>query len=97
MIVKTASLSGQPRGVYNTYMLDGLPMDTFCDPMSIDPWIVERLEVQRGLASVLYPNFLSQDFSGNQSPLAGTTNFILRERRKIRERVLPAGTADSTR
>ncbi len=65
---------------YNTYMLDGLPMDTFCDPMSIDPWIVERIEVQRGPASVLYPNFLSQDFSGNQSPLAGTTNFILRER-----------------
>ncbi len=65
---------------YNTYMLDGLPMDSFCDPMSIDPWIVERVEVQRGPASVLYPNFLSQDFSGNQSPLAGTTNFILRER-----------------
>jgi iron complex outermembrane recepter protein len=65
---------------YNTYMLDGLPMDSFCDPMSIDPWIVERIEVQRGPASVLYPNFLSQDFSGNQSPLAGTTNFILKER-----------------
>jgi iron complex outermembrane recepter protein len=65
---------------YNTYMLDGLPMDSFCDPMSIDPWIVERVEVQRGPASVLYPNFLSQDFSGNQSPLAGTTNFILKER-----------------
>lgn len=65
---------------YNTYMLDGLPMDSFCDPMSIDPWIVERVEVQRGPAAVLYPNFLSQDFSGNQSPLAGTTNFILKER-----------------
>ena len=65
---------------YNTYMLDGLPMDSFSDPMSIDPWIVERVEVQRGPASVLYPNFLSQDFSGNQSPLGGTTNFILRER-----------------
>lgn len=65
---------------YNTYMLDGLPMDSFADPMSIDPWIVDRVEVQRGPASVLYPNFLSQDFSGNQSPLAGTTNFILKER-----------------
>ena len=65
---------------YNTYMLDGLPVDAFCDPMSIDPWIVERIEVQRGPASVLYPNFLSQDFSGNQSPLAGTTNLILKER-----------------
>jgi iron complex outermembrane receptor protein len=68
---------------YNTYMLDGLPMDSFCDPMSIDPWIVERIEVQRGPASVLYPNFLSQDFSGNQSPLAGTTNFILKERADV--------------
>ena len=65
---------------YNTYMLDGLPIDSFSDPMSIDPWIIERVEVQRGPAAVLYPNFLSQDFSGNQSPLAGTTNFILKER-----------------
>jgi iron complex outermembrane recepter protein len=76
---------------YNTYMLDGLPIDSFCDPMSIDPWIVERVEVQRGPASVLYPNFLSQDFSGNQSPLAGTTNFILKERADTPETRITSG------
>ncbi len=76
---------------YNTYMLDGLPMDSFCDPMSIDPWIVERVEVQRGPASVLYPNFLSQDFSGNQSSLAGTTNFILKERADTPETRITSG------
>lgn len=65
---------------YNTYMLDGLPIDLFVDPQSLDPWAFERVEVQRGPASVLYPNYLFMDFAGNQSPLGGTVNFILRER-----------------
>lgn len=65
---------------YNTYLLDGLPIDSFVDPMSLDPWALARIETQKGPASVLYPNYLSQDFAGNQSPLAGTTNFILKER-----------------
>lgn len=65
---------------YNTYLLDGLPIDSFVDPMALDPWALARIETQKGPASVLYPNYLSQDFAGNQSPLAGTTNFILKER-----------------
>jgi outer membrane receptor protein involved in Fe transport len=65
---------------YNTYLLDGLPIDAFVDPMNLDPWVLARIETQKGPASVLYPNYLSQDFAGNQSPLAGTTNFILKER-----------------
>ncbi len=65
---------------YNTYMLDGLPIDLFVDPQSLDPWAFERIEIQRGPASVLYPNYLFMDFAGNQAPLAGTVNFILRER-----------------
>lgn len=64
---------------YNTYMLQGLPIDGFVDPMSIDAMAIQRIEVQRGPASVLYPNYLSQDFAGNQSPLAGTVNLILKE------------------
>jgi iron complex outermembrane recepter protein len=65
---------------YNTYLLDGLPIDSFVDPQALDPWALARIETQKGPASVLYPNYLSQDFAGNQSPLAGTTNFILKER-----------------
>jgi len=65
---------------YNTYMLDGLPIDAFVEPQSLSARAVERIEVQRGPAAVLYPNYLSMDFAGNQSPLTGTTNFILRER-----------------
>jgi len=64
---------------YNTYMLQGLPIDGFVDPMSIDAMSIQRIEVQRGPASVLYPNYLSQDFAGNQSPLAGTVNLILKD------------------
>jgi hypothetical protein len=29
---------------------------------------------------VLYSNYLSMDFVGNQTPLAGTTNFVLKDR-----------------
>ncbi|HOK50580.1 MAG: TonB-dependent receptor [Bacteroidales bacterium] len=65
---------------YSTYMLQGLPIDAFVDPMALDLNAIERIEVQRGPASVLYPNYLSQDFAGNQSPLAGTVNLILKER-----------------
>ena len=65
---------------YSIYMLQGLPVDAFVDPMSLDLSAVERIEVQRGPASVLYPNYLSQDFAGNQSPLAGTVNLILKEK-----------------
>lgn len=65
---------------YNTYMLDGLPIDSFVDAMSLDPWAFERVEVQKGPASILYPNYMTMDFAGNTSPLAGTTNFILKDK-----------------
>jgi iron complex outermembrane recepter protein len=64
---------------YNTYMLDGLPIDAFVEPQSLPLAAFERIELQRGPASVLYPNYLSMDFAGNQSPLTGTTNVILKE------------------
>jgi iron complex outermembrane recepter protein len=64
---------------YSTFMLNGLPLDAFTDPMSLDLMAFERIEFQRGPASVLYPNYLSQDFAGNQSPLAGTVNLITRD------------------
>ncbi len=65
---------------YNTIMLDGLPVDTFVDPQSLDPMAFKQMEVQRGPAAVLYPGYLSMDFAGNQSPLTGTTNIILKEK-----------------
>lgn len=65
---------------YSTYMLNGLVIDAFVDPMSLDLNAIEQIEVQRGPASVFYPNFLSQDFAGSQSPLAGTVNLIMKER-----------------
>lgn len=65
---------------YNSYLLDGLPIDSFVDPMSLDPWAFERIEAHKGPASVLYSNYLTMDFAGNEAPLAGTTNLILRER-----------------
>lgn len=65
---------------YSTYMLQGLPIDAFIDPMSLDLNIIDRVEVQRGPASVIYPNYLSQDFAGIQSPLTGTVNLILKDR-----------------
>ncbi len=60
-------------------MLDGLPIDSFTDAMSLDPWAFERVEIQKGPASILYANYMTMDFAGNESPLAGTTNFILKE------------------
>jgi len=65
---------------YSTYLLQGLSIDAFVDPMSLDLNACERIEVQRGPASVFYPNYLSQDFAGNQSPLAGTINLILKQK-----------------
>lgn len=65
---------------YATWMLQGLPIDGFVDPMSLDLEIIDRVEIQRGPASVLYPTYLSQDFAGNQSPLAGTINLIVKEK-----------------
>ncbi len=65
---------------YNTYLLDGLPMDSFVDAMSLDKDVIERIEVQKGPASVLYSNYLTMDFAGNETPLAGTTNFVLKSR-----------------
>jgi iron complex outermembrane recepter protein len=65
---------------YSTYMLQGLPIDAFMDPMSLDLNAIDHIEVQSGPASVIYPNYLSQDFAGNQSPLAGTVNLIIKDK-----------------
>ncbi|NWJ52390.1 MAG: TonB-dependent receptor [Bacteroidetes bacterium] len=65
---------------YSTYMLQGVPVDAFIDPMSLDLNAIDHIEVQRGPASVIYPNYLSQDFAGSQCPLAGTVNLILKEK-----------------
>ena len=65
---------------YNSYLLDGLPIDSFVDAMSLDAAAIDRVEVHKGPASVLYANYLSMDFAGNEAPLAGTTNFILKDR-----------------
>jgi iron complex outermembrane recepter protein len=65
---------------YSVYMLDGLPIDSFVDPMSLDSIYLDRAEVYRGPASVLYPNYMSMDFAGNQSSLTGISNLITKER-----------------
>ena len=65
---------------YNSWLLDGLPIDSFVDPMSLDFIYLERMEVHRGPASVLYPNYMTMDFAGNQTPLAGITNLITKEK-----------------
>lgn len=75
---------------YNTFMLDGLPIDAFVDPQSLDSMAFERIEIQRGPAAVRYPNYLSMDFAGNQSPLTGTTNIILKERIDASQTVMDA-------
>ncbi len=64
---------------YKGYLLDGLPIDAFIDLQSLDPWAFARIEEQRGAAAVLYPTYLAMDFAGNQSPLAGPANFVLRQ------------------
>ncbi len=65
---------------YSTYLLDGLPVDSFVDTMSLDPWAFARIETFQGPASVLYSNYFSADFAGTQAPLAGITNLVLKER-----------------
>ena len=76
---------------YNGMLLDGLPIDSFVDPMSLDPMAFDRVESQRGPASVMYGNYMSMDFAGNQSPLAGISNFVLKDR--IDERATSLGLA----
>jgi len=65
---------------YSSYLLEGLPIDAFVDGMGLDPAAFQRVEVERGPAAVMYSNYLAMDFAGNQSPLAGITNYVLRER-----------------
>jgi outer membrane receptor protein involved in Fe transport len=65
---------------YSSYLLEGLPIDAFVDGMSLDPAAFQRIEIQRGPAAVMYSNYLAMDFAGNQTPLAGITNYVLRER-----------------
>lgn len=65
---------------YNTFLLDGIPIDSFADGMALDPWMFERIEIHRGPASILYSNYLTMDFAGNETPLAGITNYILKEK-----------------
>lgn len=65
---------------YNEYLLDGLPVDSFVDAMSLDPWAFDRIEMHEGPASVMYSNYLTMDFAGNETPLAGITNFVLKGR-----------------
>jgi outer membrane receptor protein involved in Fe transport len=65
---------------YNSYLLDGLPIDSFVDPMSLDPIYLDHAEVYRGPASVLYPNYMTMDFAGNETALAGISNLITKER-----------------
>ena len=60
--------------------LNGLPIDSFIDGTSLDPWALSRVEVQRGPAAVMNSNYLAMDFAGNTTPLAGITNFVLREK-----------------
>jgi len=76
---------------YNVHLLDGLPVDSFVDDMSLDAWAFERVESHRGPASVMYSNYLTADFAGNESPLAGVTNFVLRERADTAATRLMAG------
>lgn len=64
---------------YNVYLLDGLPIDSFADSMSLDPWAFDRVELHKGPASVMYSNYLTMDFAGNEAPLAGITNFIMKD------------------
>lgn len=67
---------------YNSWLLDGLPIDSFVDPMSLDFIYLDKIEVHRGSASVLYPNYMTMDFAGNEAPLAGITNLITKDKIK---------------
>jgi iron complex outermembrane recepter protein len=65
---------------YNSYLLDGMPIDSFIDAMSLDPWAIGRIETHQGADSVMYSNYLSADFAGTQAPTAGISNLVLKER-----------------
>ncbi|WP_005036698.1 TonB-dependent receptor plug domain-containing protein [Holophaga foetida] len=65
---------------YSTYLLDGLPIDSFADAMNLDPSAFQQVEMHKGPASVMYSNYLTMDFAGNEAPLAGITNFLLKDR-----------------
>ncbi|MGC2062292.1 MAG: TonB-dependent receptor [Thermodesulfovibrionales bacterium] len=65
---------------YNGYLLDGLPIDSFVDTMSLDSIYLDHAELHRGPASVLYSNYMTMDFAGNQAPLAGISNLITKDR-----------------
>lgn len=65
---------------YSVYLLDGLPIDSFVDAMSLDVLALSRAEIHRGPAAVMYPNYLTSDFAGAEAPLAGITNLILKEK-----------------
>lgn len=65
---------------YSSWLLDGLPIDSFVEPMSLDEIYIDRIELHRGPASVLYPNYMTMDFAGNLSPLSGIVNLITKER-----------------
>ncbi|MCX7991713.1 MAG: TonB-dependent receptor [Proteobacteria bacterium] len=65
---------------YNLFLLDGVPIDNMVDPMSLSAVGVDRVEIFRGPASIQYSNYLTADFAGSQSPLAGVTNFIMKEK-----------------
>ncbi len=65
---------------YNAYLLDGLPIDSFVDPMSLDSIYLDRAELHRGPASVMYPNYMSMDFAGNQAAISGISNLLTKER-----------------
>jgi outer membrane receptor protein involved in Fe transport len=65
---------------YNAYLLDGLPIDSFVDTMSLDTMYLDHAELHRGPASVLYSNYMTMDFAGNQTPLAGISNLITKDR-----------------
>ncbi|MFQ3574523.1 MAG: TonB-dependent receptor, partial [Thermodesulfovibrionales bacterium] len=65
---------------YNSYLLDGLPIDSFVDTMSLEGIYLQRAEIHRGPAGVLYPNYMTMDFAGNQSALAGISNLITKDK-----------------
>lgn len=82
---------------YNSYLLDGMPIDSFVDTMSLDPWAFGRIETHQGPASVMYSNYLSADFAGTQAPLAGVSNLVLKERiEKPETRILIDGGSWNT-